>query len=149
MAKRYTSEDLKQIQKQLEDLVLNEDKQFLLVDRQISARRALLNALVSAGVDKALIHEANDAMDAMMHLGKNAAPHVVLTELKLPDMEAPELVEHLRAKEGGEKHVFILVTAEKSKKKLALALQAGMAGYIAKPPKPDEVAATLKKCDAL
>src|SRR5213075_1647751 len=67
----------------------------LVVDDEVNARTALAELLRDEGYD------VETAADAFKALGKyeGFAPHVVVTDLKMPGMDGIELVKKLRASE--------------------------------------------------
>ena len=67
----------------------------LIVDDEVNARAALAELLRDEGF------EIETAADAFKALGKFAsfAPHVVVTDLKMPGMDGIDLVKKLRAEE--------------------------------------------------
>ncbi|MBN1256834.1 MAG: response regulator [Planctomycetes bacterium] len=145
MGKKFTLEELVEIQKKFEEMFLEKDTYFLLVDRQIGSRRGLKNALVKAGAEDHYILEANDAMDATIQASRNQNTFVVFTELKLPDTDADKLVERIKSKPGHENDVFVLVTGEKSDARFKKAVQAGITAHLPKPIVDTEVASLAKK----
>ena len=68
----------------------------LVVDDEVNARTALAELLRDEGYD------VETAADAFKALGKYEAfaPHVVVTDLKMPGMDGIELVKKLRAMRG-------------------------------------------------
>ena len=67
----------------------------LVVDDEVNARTALAELLKDEGFDVEI------AADAFKALGKyeSFAPHVVVTDLKMPGMDGIELVKTIRAKD--------------------------------------------------
>jgi two-component system chemotaxis response regulator CheY len=149
MAKRYTLDELDDIQQKFEALFHSTERKFLLVDRQVTIRRTMMNALTAAGVEKDDILEAGDGMDAQMEASKCDCALVVLTDYKNKDGTADTLIDKIRSRPQGDRHKVILVTAEKNKKRLAPVLKAGVDGTIEKPFTPDAFAAHLRSLGVL
>jgi CheY-like chemotaxis protein len=149
MAKRYSNDELASIEKEFESLLFSQEMHYLLVDRQIASRRAVMNVLVGAGVDRADITEVSDGLDATMHINKSESPLVILTEFKLPDMDVIGLLKNIRSREENSRHKVILITGERNKQRLSAAVKLGINGLVRKPFQPEELAEQLRQCGAL
>ena len=99
----------------------------LVVDDEVNARTALAELLRDEGF------EVETAADAFKALGKYAAfaPHVVVTDLKMPGMDGIELVRKIRAE--AEAAAVVVMTAFGAVSTAVDAMRAGAADYLTKP----------------
>jgi DNA-binding NtrC family response regulator len=111
----------------------------LVVDDEVNARTALAELLRDEGFDVEM------AADAFKALGKyeSFAPHVVLTDLKMPGMDGIELVKKLRAFE--DPCDVIVMTAFGAVETAVEAMRAGASDYLTKPLNFDELLIVLTK----
>jgi DNA-binding NtrC family response regulator len=99
----------------------------LVVDDEVNARTALAELLREEG------YEVEMAADAFKALGKYAsfAPHIVVTDLKMPGMDGVELVKKIRSSEAPA--AVVVMTAFGAVQTAVNAMQAGAADYLTKP----------------
>src|ERR1700742_1667219 len=99
----------------------------LVVDDEVNARTALAELLRDEGF------EVEMAADAFKALGKYEAfaPHVVVTDLKMPGMDGIELVKKVRAAE--DPAAVVVMTAFGEVSSAVEAMRAGAADYLTKP----------------
>jgi DNA-binding NtrC family response regulator len=99
----------------------------LVVDDEVNARTALAELLRDEGLD------VETAADAFKALGKyeSFAPHIVVTDLRMPGMDGIELVKKLRAFEDGVG--IVVMTAYGEVTTAVAAMRAGAADYLTKP----------------
>src|SRR5262245_42434724 len=111
----------------------------LVVDDEVNARTALAELLRDEGFD------VETAADAFKALGKyeSFAPHVVVTDLKMPGMDGIELVKKIRAME--EPAAVVVMTAFGAVSSAIDAMRAGAAEYLTKPLNFDELLVVLDK----
>jgi DNA-binding NtrC family response regulator len=111
----------------------------LVVDDEVNARSALAELLGDEGF------EVETAADAFKALGKleSFAPHVVITDLKMPGMDGIELVKKLRTTE--DQPAVIVMTAFGAVESAIDALRAGAEEYLTKPLNFDELLVVLEK----
>ena len=111
----------------------------LVVDDEVNARTALAELLRDEGYD------VETAADAFKALGKYEAfaPHVVVTDLKMPGMDGIELVKKLRALE--DPPAVVVMTAFGAVSSAVDAMRAGAAEYLTKPLNFDELLVVLDK----
>jgi two-component system, NtrC family, response regulator AtoC len=111
----------------------------LVVDDEANARTALAELLRDEG------YEVETAADAFKALGKYAAfaPHVVVTDLKMPGMDGIELTRKIR---GSDDPVPVVVmTAFGAVSTAVDAMRAGASDYLTKPLDLDELLVVLDK----
>ena len=111
----------------------------LVVDDEVNARTALAELLRDEGYD------VETAADAFKALGKyeSFAPHVVLTDLKMPGMDGIELVRKIQAFE--EPATVIVMTAFGAVQSALDAMRAGAFEYLTKPLNFDELLVVIEK----
>ncbi|HEV7555566.1 MAG TPA: sigma-54 dependent transcriptional regulator, partial [Kofleriaceae bacterium] len=111
----------------------------LVVDDEANARTALAELLRDEGLD------VETAADAFKALGKyeSFAPHLVITDLKMPGMDGIELVKKLRAME--DPPAVIVMTAYGAVDSAIDALRAGAEDYLTKPLNFDELLIVVDK----
>jgi DNA-binding NtrC family response regulator len=111
----------------------------LVVDDEANARTALAELLRDEGFDVEM------AADAFKAIGKYEAfaPHVVLTDLKMPGMDGIELVKKVRAAESSA--AVVVMTAFGDVGSAVEAMRAGAADYLTKPLNFDELLVVLDK----
>src|SRR5439155_14755452 len=102
-------------------------------DDEVNARTALAELLRDEGYDVEI------AADAFKALGKyeSFAPHVVVTDLKMPGMDGIELVKTIRAMEDPAE--VIVMTAFGAVETAVDAMRSGAADYLTKPLNFDEL----------
>src|SRR5690242_6335571 len=111
----------------------------LVVDDEVNARTALAELLRDEG------YEVETAADAFKALGKYEAfaPHVVVTDLKMPGMDGIELVKKIRSSEDAA--AVVVMTAFGAVSSAVEAMRAGAAEYLTKPINFEELLVVLGK----
>jgi DNA-binding NtrC family response regulator len=111
----------------------------LVVDDEANARTALAELLGDEG------YEVETAADAFKALGKyeSFAPHVVITDLKMPGMDGIALVKKLRAEQDGV--AIVVMTAFGEVTSAVDAMRSGAADYLTKPLNFDELVVVLDR----
>ena len=111
----------------------------LVVDDEVNARTALAELLRDEGF------EVETAADAFKALGKyeSFAPHVVMTDRKMPGMDGIELVRKIRAEE--DPAAVIVMTAYGDVATAVDAMRAGAADYLVKPLDFEQLRALLRR----
>ncbi len=111
----------------------------LVVDDEVNARSALAELLREEGL------EVETAADAFKALGKFElfAPHVVITDLKMPGMDGIELVKKLRAIEDAP--AVIVMTAFGAVESAIDAMRSGAEEYLTKPLNFEELLVVVDK----
>lgn len=101
----------------------------LIVDDNDRNRKLARDVLRSAGFR---VLEAATAADAI-RLASDNLPDIVLMDLRLPDLDGTEAVRMLRAERRTSRIPVVVVTALSLDAREGWLLDAGFAGYIAKP----------------
>jgi two-component system, chemotaxis family, chemotaxis protein CheY len=103
---------------------------YLVVDDFSTMRRIVRGLLREMGCQRS--EEAADGL-AALHMLRQSAYDFVLSDINMPNMNGFDLLKAIKA-DATLKHLpVLLVTAEACKEDIALAAQAGAAGYIVKP----------------
>lgn len=104
-------------------------KRILVVDDSLSVRRGLIQLLQDAGYE---VKGAGDGMDAIRVLA-SFKPHLVCTDMEMPNMNGLELTEHLRMWEATRDLPVIMITSRSMEKHRQQAMRAGVNAYLTKP----------------
>jgi len=121
------------------DYTMATKERILVVDDEVNARTALAELLSDEG------YEVETAADAFKALGKyhGFAPHLVLTDLKMPGMDGIELIKKVRA-EGG-LCAFVVMTAFGAVESAIDAMRAGASEYLTKPLNFEELVLVIER----
>ncbi len=116
-------------------------KVIMTVDDSTSVRQMVGFTLKKAGYE---VLEAVDGKDAVNKL-KDASPHMMITDLNMPNMDGIELIRHVRSKPEYKFMPIIMLTTESQAEKKQEGKAAGATGWIVKPFKPDQLIGVVKK----
>lgn len=101
----------------------------LVVDDSVSVRRSLTQLLEDAGY---AVASARDGLDALGQT-ERFVPHVVLTDLEMPEMNGVDFTRNIRASEHAANTPVIMITSRSTDKHRAMAFAAGVNEYVVKP----------------
>ena len=104
-------------------------RRILVVDDSLSVRKGLMQLLQDAAYE---VKGAGDGMEAIRVLD-SFQPHLVCTDMEMPNMNGLELTQHLRMKEKTRDLPVIMITSRSMDKHRDQAMQAGVSIYITKP----------------
>ena len=113
----------------------------LVVDDAASMRQMVAFTLRKAGFE---VTEARDGVEALA-VAKTTPAQLVLTDVKMPNMDGITLVAALRALPAYQFVPILLLTTESSAARKAEGKAAGATGWLVKPFRPEELVATVKK----
>ncbi len=105
----------------------------LTVDDSRAIRAIVAKQVKDLGFD---VLEAEDGVQGLEQLGA-AQVDLVLLDVTMPNMDGPTMLQRLR--EGGSKVPVIMLTSEAKRATVANAMRLGIADYILKPFKPEEL----------
>ena len=104
-------------------------RRILVVDDSLSVRKALMQLLQDEAFE---VKGAGDGMEAIRAIEK-FDPHVVCTDLEMPNMNGLELTQHLRDNKVTGHLPIIMITSRSMDKHRDQAMQAGVDFYLTKP----------------
>ncbi|MGA9665783.1 MAG: response regulator [Gallionella sp.] len=104
-------------------------RRILVVDDSLSVRKGLMQLLQDAAYE---VRGAGDGMEAIRVL-KSFEPHLVCTDLEMPNMNGMELAQHLRLEEATRNLPIIMITSRSTEKHREQATRAGVNVYLTKP----------------
>lgn len=117
-------------------------KTVLVVDDSVSMRQMVSFTLTGAGYD---VVEAGDGKEAVDKLNGGAKPHLVITDLNMPNMDGISLIKAVRGMAAHKFTPILMLTTESSDDKKKEGQCAGATGWVVKPFNPDQMLATIKK----
>lgn len=117
-------------------------KTVLVVDDSVSMRQMVSFTLTSAGYQ---VVEAGDGKEAVEKLNGGAAPHLVITDLNMPNMDGISLIKAVRGMVPYKFTPILMLTTESSDEKKKEGQSAGATGWVVKPFNPEQMLATIKK----
>jgi chemotaxis protein histidine kinase CheA/ActR/RegA family two-component response regulator len=104
-------------------------RRILVVDDSLSVRKGLMQLLQDAGFE---VKGAGDGMEAIRVL-ESFKPHLVCTDMEMPNMNGLELTQHLRLEDDTRHLPIIMITSRSMEKHRRQAISAGVDGYLTKP----------------
>ncbi len=111
----------------------------LVVDDEANARSALAELLVDEGYVVATAEDGH----AALQLHEAFAPHVVITDIRMPNMSGLELMGLLRRRSSA--LALVVVTADADTKSRTTAMRHRADGYLIKPIDIDELFRTVAR----
>ena len=104
-------------------------RRILVVDDSLSVRKGLMQLLQDAAYE---VKGAIDGMEAIRVL-KSFDPHLICTDMEMPNMNGLELAQHLRMEESTRHLPIIMITSRSTEKHREQAIRAGVDIYLTKP----------------
>jgi chemosensory pili system protein ChpA (sensor histidine kinase/response regulator) len=104
-------------------------RRILVVDDSLSVRKGLMQLLQDAAYE---VKGAGDGMEAIRVL-KSFEPHLICTDMEMPNMNGMELAQHLRLEEATQHLPIIMITSRSTEKHREQAMRAGVNIYLTKP----------------
>ncbi len=113
----------------------------LVVDDALTVRNTLQQLVEDAGF---YVETARDGLDALDKL-RTFTPHLVLTDLEMPNMNGVELTMSLRGRDATKALPIVMITSRSQDKHRELAERAGVNFYITKPYNEAELLQAIRK----
>ena len=104
-------------------------RRIIVVEDSLSVRKALMQLLHDAAFE---VKGAGDGMEAIREI-ESFKPHLVCTDLEMPNMNGLELTQHLRLEEPTRHLPVIMITSRSMDKHREQAMRAGVDIYVTKP----------------
>ena len=120
-------------------MTLRDHIRILVVDDMSTSRGIIMQALESMGIRD--IDHADNGMSGMRK-ARMENPHLVISDLYMPEMNGLQLLQQLRADESTAKIGFILITGRSDNAVITTGQKLGMNNFLTK---PFDLAA-LKEC---
>ncbi len=114
----------------------------LIVDDSNTIRGALERTLTMTKLPIETIVQACDGKEALDKL-KNTFVDIVLSDINMPNMNGVELVEHMKSHAEFKEIPVIVISTEGSKTRMKELKAMGIAGYLRKPSRPEELRDSL------
>lgn len=114
----------------------------LVVDDSVSMRQMVSFTLKGAGFD---VVESADGKEAVEKLNGGAKPHLVITDLNMPNMDGIALIKAIRAMAAFKFTPILMLTTESAEDKKKEGQAAGATGWVVKPFNPEQMLAVIKK----
>ncbi|PTY06142.1 two-component system response regulator [Opitutaceae bacterium EW11] len=116
-------------------------KTILTADDSASMRQMVAFTLRGAGYD---VVEAGDGGEAMERI-QEQPPHLVITDLNMPNVDGIELIRRIRAHPTSKYVPIVMLTTESADPRKQEGRAAGATGWIVKPFRPEQLVAVAKK----
>ncbi len=110
-------------------------RRILVVDDSLSVRKGLMQLLQDAAYE---VKGAGDGMEAIRVL-EFFQPHLVCTDMEMPNMNGMELAQHLRMSAATRQLPIIMITSRSTEKHREQAMRAGVDFYLTKPYTDDDL----------
>ncbi len=115
---------------------------YLVVEGSEKVRTSLCYVLLSFGIKGLPASSRQEALDI---LGSQAEVEGAIVDIDTREIEGPELIRQMRESESLQKVKVIVHTVRSGKELVEQMVEAGVAGYLLKPYKEDQIYAKLKK----
>lgn len=115
------------------NLASNKNKKILVIDDMPPMRELIKGILRKAGY--ATVVDSPDGLDGISLL-QHKYFDLVICDWFMPKMDGYQVLQQIRQDKGLKDILFMMVTIESEKESVALAVKAGVDGYLLKPVKP-------------
>lgn len=118
-----------------------QSKRVLVVDDSLSVRKSLAQLFEDAAFE---VRDAGDGLDAIRVM-QEFKPHVICTDLEMPNMNGLELAQHVRQSADYATLPIIMITSRSTEKHRNQAMRAGVDYYVTKPYADSDLLAKLRE----
>ncbi len=112
----------------------------LIAEDDVISRRLLKTVLEKRGFE---VHAASDGAEAWGVLQKPDSPQLAILDWMMPEMDGPEIIQHLRQCKNKPFTYVLLLTAKNQSEDVARGLKSGADDYLTKPFNPKELEARV------
>ena len=114
----------------------------LVIDDDNLLRKSLAQALTEAGY---AVHEAQDGQ-AGLQVALTKHPNIIVTDVKMPELDGLQMVEKLRTDEWGKTAPVIILSTDETTASVNEALVANVTTYLPKSTaSPDDIISQIKQ----
>ena len=110
----------------------------LVVDDSPVSRRMVCRAIAMSGLDVGEILEASNGREALDLLGQTWVD-IVLADINMPVMTGAEMVQEMAKRDFMSVTPVIIISSEKSEKRMEEMLRLGVRTYLGKPFRPEQI----------
>jgi len=134
---RQEEQPIKKIEEKFNNLLVLNDLQVLVVEDNTDTRELIAFILEQSGAQVMAVSSVSEALDILAQF----RPHILLSDIGMPDEDGYSLIHKIRAQETGQKSNIpaIALTAFARDEDRELILQAGFQAHISKPVEPAEL----------
>ena len=116
----------------------------LIVDDSLTARTFIARTLQMAEMPLSHVYQARNGQEALDLLQREWVD-LVFADINMPDMNGVELVRRMRATELLKSVPVVIVSTDRSERRMAEMSEAGAQAYLTKPVTPEDLKATVER----
>lgn len=116
----------------------------LIVDDSLTARTFIARTLQMTELPLSQVYQARNGQEALDLLQREWVD-LVFADINMPDMNGVELVRRMRATELLKSVPVVIVSTDRSERRMAEMTEAGVQAYLTKPVTPEDLKATLER----
>ncbi|MCX6907595.1 MAG: response regulator [Verrucomicrobia bacterium] len=116
----------------------------LIVDDSLTARTFIARTLQMAELPLSQVYQARNGQEALGLLEREWVD-LVFADINMPDMDGVELVRRMRATELLKSVPVVIVSTDRSERRMAEMNEAGVQAYLTKPVTPEDLKATVER----
>lgn len=121
-------------------------KLVFVVDDSKTVRASLEYTLKKVGFEVISANDGQDGVDKLEDLSKQGKkPKMIITDINMPRMDGIGFIKEVKKKSGLKFIPILVLTTESQEQKKMEGKQAGAAGWLVKPFKPEQLVGVVKK----
>ncbi len=121
-------------------------KLIFVVDDSKTVRASLEYTLGKGGFEVVSAEDGQDGLNGLNRLtDKNKRPAMIITDINMPVMDGITFIKEVKKKNNFKFIPILVLTTESQQEKKSEGKQAGAAGWLVKPFKPEQLIAIVKK----